>query len=799
MRKSLSGDVVPLVAWLEDSLTPFLAEHAPDQIGSLKADALRLAELSSHDDETVVCFLGTSGVGKSTLINALVAGDRVILPAGGIGPLTALATKVRYSEVPYFRAKYHKPGYLRNLLFPLWTQLQKEHAKAGTTSEAVVDDAIATEVAEEDEERSVSRSAEFKKVARQLVTGDQFSDEPIEYVLDALSTAMSEPARFGNTVQEIHAEAVARLSEALKAASSDREFKCLADSDERAFHEELRRHAAGHLSPIISEIDVGWPSDVLRDGLVLVDLPGIGVASDRYRAATQKYVRDQARAVVVVVDRAGVTESLLELLRTSGYWDRVVGAAYDPQSDPCELMIAVAKVDEVAHAEFQALKSLPPSDRPKRWQVYDRISTEMVDRIRHQTADQLGHIGQSENESVNEARAAAREHVLKTLSVHPVSAVEYTLCLADDEDDPPRIIKNAEQSRIPRFQEHIIEVGAKAAARREALMTEVRSRLLRSAESELQLIGAQWEGDERVASEVVRLRAALEEVMKPWTKEFENRRGAYRGYLQEAVPILIEQLILEAREAAEHDVSRYLRGMREYHWATLRAAVARGGTFKGSRHIDLPGDISDRFQEPMAAVWGQKLLRDIRKQTKNYANDCERLVGYICDWARENGAAVTTDVIDSQESRIKDQAAQLHQVGKEASDELRDVVRKELRKAIESPIRKRCEKFVEDGDHVGRGVKNRILDMFEDLSRQATKAAEAPSRKILNKRFSEVRDQVANGIKNWPNPLQDAADAIVDTSAQRQKRSDAQRRRRVLTAVDELRDTLSRLKSQEAA
>jgi len=764
-----------------------LDEHAPDQLASLDADAHRLQDLSGPEEDTIICFLGSSGVGKSTLINAIVAGDRVLLPAGGIGPLTALATKVRYSDEAYFEARYQKPGHLQKLLFPLWTKVQREHkADAVDTAESE------TDTGEGDEP---TRLDEFKKVALQLITGNQFSAEPLPYVLDALSVAMGAEPRFGHAVRPEHEAAVSRIREALSNAAADKAFRCEASEGARVFHEELRRHAAGFLSPIIAEIEVGWPAPVLQDGLVLVDLPGIGVAGDRYREVTQKYVREQARAVAVVVDRAGVSETLLDLLRTSGYWDRVVGAAYEPEADPCQLMLVVSKVDEVAIAEHQALMHLPKEERPTKAQLFARICTEMTEKIRLQTAEQLANIDRSDNQSVNEARDAAREHLLQTLSVHPVSAREYALAIAEDEDERPQVVRTPDQSRIPVLQEYISGVGERVRSQSESARREVKQRLLRGVTAQLQLIEAQWEGDERIAAEIDRIRGAMEAAMVPWREEFQNRRGAYRGYLQHTVPEVVEKLVLEAQVAAQQDVRRYLNRMRDYHWATLRAAVARGGTFYGSRHIDLPSDIGDRFQEPMAAVWGQKLLKDIRKHTRHYADDCERLVHVVCEWARDNGAAVSEDVIDAQESRIKDQASQLHQVGKEASDELRDVVRKELRKAIEGPIRRKCEKFVNEGNHIGPGVKNRILNLFSDLAEEATEAARKPAHKILSKRFEEVREQITESLKAWSDPLKDSADAIVSTSAQRQRRSDAQRRKRVLARVKELSEAAAELEA----
>lgn len=800
-----------LLQWFDKFAQPFLQKHAPDRLATLANDHDRLKRLRVQQDRVTVCFLGNSGIGKSTLLNALAAGAEHVLPAGGIGPLTAQATEVHYSPTPMFRVTYHQKKHLWKVAFALERRYENECRQ---TQQAVVlepmsqsGDAssdLATQL-DDDEREEATANAELAKPvtdepgsgstpsdaieqifkqAKLIVTGDQFSGASLPYLIDALRVACDVKPRWQQTIADEDVKRVARVRQVLLRSKDKRTHEHRQGDDPNAFMADLKEHAAGFLAPLIERIQVGWPSEVLKSGVELVDLPGVGIAQDAYRDITKKYVREKARAIILVVDRAGPTEATVDVLRSSGYWDRLVGAADDPASDPCTMLIAVTRVDDVAQTAWQNWDAAR-GPRPKKREVFAQTVDEFKPRMRAQITEQLGKIGGSSNASVQAAREQARRSILDSLEIHPVSAPELAKILRDDEDDPPAMLKEPKDTGVPELQETLIRLGDLERARRASQLQEVTNRLGDTLLNELQIIDAQWRSEGRAADEAQRLEEALQKILKPMREEYDRRVGAFREFLDETVSAKIEALVLEARAAAEIEVRSYLTSLQYAHWATLRAAVRRGGLFYGSRAINLPDDISNYFQEPMAAVWGQKLLRDVRKRTTALSSDIEEMVAEICSWANESGGtSVNKKLLQTQQERVAALADQMKQVGKEAVDELRNTVKSQLSQAIRGPVEHACKKFVAEGDDIGPGVKNRILYLFAQLAEKATSAAQEPAIKILQTNFSDVREEIQIAFRQGGDPIQATADLIVEKHEERVKRSDAKRRGPILEELE---------------
>jgi GTP-binding protein EngB required for normal cell division len=772
-KQKVSEDTVAkLLMFFLDKARPALESRVPETLGPLDNDYARLVRLLNRPKAITICFLGHSGVGKSTLLNALAGGSRQVLPAGGIGPLTAMATEVRYSDHGFFNVTYHPRHHVTRLLFALEQKLKRlgseaspQDVKSSGQNELELDADARADVTEEvNSADEISADSgrdpveQYIKQAKQIICGDQFSQVSLEYLIDALRVACDLNPVWNSDVRGDDLRRVSKVRDVLRLAREIHTYKkTLADGDQQ-FIAELNDHTAGFLAPLIATIRVGWPSELLHAGVILVDLPGVGIAQDSYRQLTKEYVRDRARAVVLVVDRAGPTQDSVELLRTSGYWDRLVGSMDDPESDPSNMIIVVTKVDDVA---AECWRNLAQTNRPRKREVYAELVTQFQVKMRAQIRDQLMKFGSSTNEIVSEARAKARDQILDNLEIHPVSAPEYRKLIVRDEDDAP-FLSSEIDTGIPNLAQSLRTLALAEASSRERQIDEVFQRFVSGIISAIRLAKSPLEDQTGATRETKRVAAALDKFTAPKRRERDLRVGAFREFLEATAQSRIRELVLEAKEVAQEEIHDYLKTLQTAHWSTLRAAVRRGGAFIGSRAINLPVDIADRFQEPMAAVWSQRLLKDIRKRTAELAADISNIVEEICGWAEvEMKADLNAELLNDQKKRIADRVAVMKQVGKEAVDELRQVVKQKLSDVIQKPIRQACQKFVTEGDDQGTGVKQRILVLFNSLAKQSTAAAQPPAISVLKQNFEKVRVEINESFNSWGDPIQETVDIIM--------------------------------------
>ncbi|HJW86838.1 MAG TPA: hypothetical protein VJ440_09420, partial [Candidatus Brocadiaceae bacterium] len=333
---------------------------------------------------------------------------------------------------------------------------------------------------------------------------------------------------------------------------------------------------------------------------------------------------------------------------------------------------------------------------------------------------------------------------------------------------------------------HVVQ--RRAADRQQKLEAEER-RFFNRLRARINVINTQWEEETRAEAEAEEMRGALDKFIETakLKQEFDNREGFFRAFITSEILTQIKLVVTEASVNARKEVYAFLSGLKIAHWNTLRAAVRKGGTHHGARHINLPRDFALRFEEPIAEKWGKTLLCEIRKRTKDYADDSVKHVERILDWAKQQGAKVKTDSLEAQVALLKADAQKINAVGTEAVDELREEVKNSLIEKIENPIRKRCEGFVEKNQHIGSGVKQRILVLFSELADETIEAATEPAIELLTNRFRRVEKQIRKLFdehQEYNDPITAASNAIVPSHEEKLRRLDKKKREDVLGALE---------------
>ncbi len=374
----------------------------------LDAAMLRARRVDALFTELCVGVIGEAGVGKSTLINALLSERLPLLPQGGVGPLTAAPIELRYAADPYVRVACHGRARVEDLM------------------EAVASDSTAPGISAP---VRATLSAE-RQLARLLAAGSQFTELHPSALLGFLRACMGSEAPNGDTNGLLERLQAARAVVACGESTSPF-LEVSAGLDLPKMLATINAHSAGFLAPLSAALEIGWDAACLREDVVLIDLPGLGVANDQYRQRTAATVR-RIDVVLLVVDRSGLSQATMDLLESSGVLERVLRG--DGQAPT--LLVAVSKLDQpIADAVVAHKQAMRGAIR------WSEVAPEYAARACQVVAAQLT------TELARRERAPSA-NLGSQLRIMPVLPRDYQR-LHRAEPDEPTQLRSAEESGIP--------------------------------------------------------------------------------------------------------------------------------------------------------------------------------------------------------------------------------------------------------------------------------------------------------------------------------------------------------------
>jgi GTP-binding protein EngB required for normal cell division len=768
--------------WFKNFVRPvFQKTEAAPVLEELDKLASQVEQLDKHKRLLFpICLLGQAGVGKSTLINTLIADTDIVVPSGGgTGPLTANALHVIYGERPSFEVRYHSTKQLSQTRFILEAEIHRQAKIAAPAETEAGDDPEMLAIGLDDEVQEKNRTEEAIGRACLLVAGAQTAHRELSYLADAFRWVLGQKSKFQTEIREEDMDRLRLVQEALKhgTTATKRQF----DSAENPnFRRHLRDHACGFLAPLIQEMSIHWPSPLLQNSLELIDLPGIGILSDAYASVTSDFLRNRAKAVMLVTNDRGIRREDAEMLKNSGFLNRLLHSSHDLASDPVALIVVVVRIDDVAVENWKNDKAVNGVALKTKVQHF----ADQVERCRSDIAKRLHTFLREVWEDDTEGKRLVIQSILDNLQVFPVSAPQYRLHRSNEPDEDKPFLPDAEATNILALRTAISKVAQQCMAEQNRRYEETHQRFFGQLRARLEVLSAQRSEARQADEEINAFKQNLDEFISPLQREFDTRRGGFRNFLRKTIPAQIEARVETASNKARKDIQGDLRKLRGAHWKTLQAAVRKEGTFDGARHINLPHDFTLRFESPVAEVWSREILVDVRRETREFADYQSVAVNQVLDWAHLQGIKVSTRLLEALVEAVKQHRQQVNAVGKEAVDELRDKVREELVKKIEPHIRRKCQKFITDGNNYGTGVMTRILDLFNELGEEVVAAASGPAVTLLVEKFREVDKEILGAFGEHGDPLSEAAEALIQRREKSVKREDGQLASAIESAAD---------------
>lgn len=651
--------------WFDGHVTPVARSRFYDQYRRWEDERLAIRSLAANRSPVRVALLGSSGAGKSSFLNAVLG--QQVLPVGVMQPCTSFVTKVRFNAGSKYQVR------VQFCTLEQWQADVRAYVDiAGTEDEA-------------DEHGDLVERRAIRESLRKRIEGvlGELSD-PVEALTRSLPDhAMDHLA--GSTLL----------------------VKSFGEGPE--MQEYLRRlvRGDGGVWPLIDEVAVEGPYEVLANGLELVDLPGLNDPNEARIEVTRKYIGSTPALWIVFNMVRGLGADVRRLLAENHVLENaVLGGTYEG------LALVGTKADDI---DVDAAPDLGLSEEASRSQVIAAYRKRTIDQVRAQWLEMV-------RELTDGAESPATIERLLTLArdvqAHAVSSSAY-LKLA--KIAPLRRdfgLDDEEETGIPEVRRHLEQLGAQLGS---AHSQRVAFERLSSLRDEISFFftsrsGERLPGAELVLDRLQREQGEFDQTIQAKRRRAKDRLTELRNEFTRWLAPLFEESVVQ--------VERATIAWNSLSWATIRAAIHRDGQFRSpttSRTVNFNRDIADPMLSQLPVRWEQYFADDLGRVIRDLVAELTSSTDRLADRIRtalEIGLRSQPSISEKQISWLQHKISLL---GEKATDELEQLVRgrrQELSGGIEALVRERMRPTYELArGEKGTGMKKRILAHLQPAAR----------------------------------------------------------------------------------
>ena len=664
LLQSVTTEVDAFAEWFAGTFAPLVLPEDRDAFDAWSQELQTIERLANEPSRVRVALIGTTGAGKSTFLNAVLRHE--VLPVGVMHPCTAFVTTVSYEAGPGYR-------------------LTVRYATREEWMHDVEAFAAMLEPGETDDGAVPVESTRIKEVARKRLQG-VFGDGIAE----------------NSTAAQIRsAELPASAREVLDGPSL-LELR-FADSKEMLSHLRGLVREGSPLWPLVREVAIRGPFDPLKDGIELVDLPGLNDPNDARVEVTREYLRSSPFVWLVFSMVRGITADIQQIL----YEERVLRTLV-LNGTYAGLALVGTRADDI---DLDSAEQLGLSE--------DCELPELIAAYREQTVrearEQLEEIVRSLPGTADTIETQQRMiDLARNVRVHATSAKAYNRLAGVGRLRSDYGLDDEDATGIPAVREHLAEIGREAGSEFNARMARVR---LAQLEREIEFyFKARGEAHSPRAEEA---RARF----RQQGEEFARNVATHRERAEQQLELRRKQF-LDRLDPLFHSsvqgVARTTEQWRGLYWSTLRAIVQREGVFRspstGKSH-DFNGDLAEPLLAELPLSWEAYFTDDLGRVTDELAIRVQESGKNFCSQVSltaELLSGLTENPMDDQLTWFQQKVSMLaDEVGRSVA---RSVTERRSELAMKVPVvaKQRMQPAYDRAkDERGPGMKVRMLGHLE--------------------------------------------------------------------------------------
>jgi hypothetical protein len=280
--------------WLEQHAEPVCQNDHAEMLQQWKQELSDADKLLARQPELPIAMLGPSQQGKSSLINALL-GENVLAVGGAVGACTCVITSVHYRAAAGFKAE------IEFITLDDWrTELQAIQAALASLPSVEEDSEL------DRDELEANQKAALEKFGAVYRTN---TAEDLEKLLNAEELGL--PLEI---TQAMQSGKPLLIEEATAQTLRNRVRRYLVGREQ---------HEDGQFWPLISRVRIYGNFEVLSNGVVLVDLPGLNDPNPAREQVTKRYLEEARYLWLVCNSQTGIDRVFTQILRDGGFLFRL--------------------------------------------------------------------------------------------------------------------------------------------------------------------------------------------------------------------------------------------------------------------------------------------------------------------------------------------------------------------------------------------------------------------------------------------------------------------------------------------